>query len=146
MNTFQTTVLGIAVTLLIIILAVIGVLLIKNKKNLIFPPTSLPCPNYWQLNADGTCSIPVATPMPNNAGAVSSQYMDSYIPVNIGSWDRKTYNGKPLPGLDATGYSINFSHNGWGSSSYSATCAKRDWAKKAGIIWDGVSNYNGCKS
>jgi len=139
MDSFQITVLGVAVALLIIILAVFGVMMTAHKKNLIYPPTALPCPNYWQRNSDGTCMIPIAPEAPTGM-ANTPQYM----PVNIGSWDKKTYNGKAMPGLDATGLNVDFSSTAWGTSAGSATCAKRDWAKKYGILWDGVSNYNGC--
>lgn len=140
MNTFQITVLGVAVAILIIILAVFGVMMAKHKKNLIYPPTSLPCPNYWLRNSDGTCMIPIAPEAPRGMTG-----QPQYVPVNLGKWDKKTYNEKPLPGLDATGLNVDFNSTAWGTNAGSATCAKRDWANKNKILWDGVSNYNGCK-
>ena len=141
MNSFQITVLGVAVALLVIILTVVGVVLASNKKNMTFPPSSLPCPNYWQMNSDGKCVIPVAPKMPDNP---DPGYKDYYTPANTGTGDFTTYNSKPLPGYDAASGTVNFANSGWGTSASSATCAKRDWAKKAGILWDGVTNYNGC--
>lgn len=141
MDSFQITVLGVAVSLLIIILAVLGVVLTSNKKNTIYPPSALPCPNYWQMNVDGKCVIPIASPAPQNP---APEYIDTYTSANIGTWDKSTYNGKPLPGLNVASGTVNFADHGWGASASSATCAKRDWAKKAGIFWDGVTNYNGC--
>ena len=130
MNSFQIIVLGIAVSLLIIILAVIGVIMVNNSNNLIFPPNSLPCPNYWQLNSDGTCNIPISSTSASTA-------------VNIGSFD--TAKTTTTPGFDKTKNTINFSDNGWGANSSSATCAKKAWANSAGILWDGITNYNGCE-
>lgn len=142
MDGFQMTVLGIAVGLLIIILAVVGVVLASNSRNMLFPPSSLPCPNYWQMNSDGKCVIPVAPPAASSTSGVTSQYIDSHTAVNIGS---STISQSTTPGLDTTTNTINFAHNGWGTSTSSATCAKRKWAKEQGIFWDGISNYNGCK-
>jgi len=134
MDGFQITVLGIAVGLLIIILAVVGVVLTSNAKNMTFPPTALPCPNYWQMNSEGKCVIPVAPPV--STGNIQA--------VNIGSTTPMSQS--TTPGLDTATNTINFAHNGWGTSTSSATCAKRKWAKEQGIFWDGVSNYNGCKN
>ena len=118
MNAFQTTVLGVAVVILILILTVFGVLLARNKKNLIYPPNTLPCPNYWQRNNDGTCMIPIAQPvLPNDDPQPHNKA------INIGSWDRSTYNGKLIPGLDASRLNVDFNNSAWGANKDSATGA-----------------------
>lgn len=135
MNTFQTTVLSIALVVLMIIFIVIGIVMANNRLNIMYPPSSLPCPNYWQLNSDGTCNIPVAiTP---------AEGVPPTPPVNFGTWDGKTLDGKTtVPGLKSG--TVNFNNANWGSGNQTATCAKQKWAKQYGILWDGVSNYNGC--
>ena len=43
---------------------------------------------------------------------------------------------------------INFKDRGakWaeGLGSMSETCAKKSWANNNDVLWDGISNYNGC--
>lgn len=136
MDGFQTTILGVAAVILILILTVVGLIMSNNIANSVFPPSSLKCPNYWQLNSDGTCQIPI-----NTTGASAT------VGVNKGTWDGSTVNGsKTMPGLNSTLGTINFADAGWGSlGSASATCAQQSWANKYGILWDGISNYNGCK-
>ena len=129
MDGFQTTILGVAVVILILILAVVGLMMANNKANLLYPPSSLPCPNYWQLNSDGACVIPTK-PV---AGSGKTT-------VNIGTWSSST----PTAGYNQTTNSIDFKNNSWGAPGNSATCAKRKWARDLGILWDGVSNFNGC--
>ena len=135
MDGFQITILIIAAVILILILAVVGVVMSKNVRSSVYPPSSLSCPDYWQLNSDGTCQIPVDT---TGAGAT--------IGVNKGTWDGSTVDGtKSLPGLNSGAGTVNFNDSNWGSvGSSSATCAQQKWANKYGILWDGISNYNGC--
>jgi hypothetical protein len=127
MDGFQIAVLGVAIALLIIILAAIGIIMTTNKNNMVFPPSTLPCPNYWQVDADGKCIIPTS---PDK--------------INIGSFDKSRYTLTTLPGLDSANNKIDFNNNAWGSKKGGATCAKRDWAKASEILWDGITNYNGC--
>jgi hypothetical protein len=47
MSTFQTSVMSIAIVLLIIWLIFIGVSLYRNKYNKEFPPILANCPDYW---------------------------------------------------------------------------------------------------
>lgn len=47
MASFQTTVVTIAVVLLIIIMIFIGISLYRNKKNFQYPPVAANCPDYW---------------------------------------------------------------------------------------------------
>ena len=128
MDGFKTTVLGVAVVVLILVLTVVGLMMAGNQANMLFPPTSLPCPNYWQLTSDGKCKLPYLGPGNGNE-------------ANLGSLKADSSN---TPGYDSTNKTVDFNSNAWGASGITATCAKQAWAKKAGILWDGVSNYNGC--
>ena len=38
---------------------------------------------------------------------------------------------------------IDFSSNDWGVGA-SAICKKKIWASQYGLVWDGITNYNGC--
>ena len=46
-------------------------------------------------------------------------------------------------GLDEATSTIDFAHDDWKASGQ-AICAKHNWAKTHGVVWDGVSNYNDC--
>lgn len=139
MDAFYIIVLTVAVILLIGVLAFIGVRMTKGLSNItIYPPTSLPCPDYWAQSTDSkgntVCIIPpyVATdsssPMPSNTGKI------------YGSDGVNTL--KSTPGQ--AGNSINFTDSMWSTSGKSDVCAKKSWANDNLIQWDGVSNFSNC--
>ena len=127
METFYLIVLSVAIILLIIILAYIGVYGMNEKSKSAFPPVKYDCPDYWQKNQDGECVIPTSGP-------------------NMGAFNRK---GDLIPqqldiiGINGTEDAIDFEHAGW-SASGSSRCAQKKWANDNGIVWDTVSNYNQC--
>jgi len=129
MDFFYTTVIGIAIVILIIILITVGVMIYQTTNNTVFPPSALDCPNYWTLgtgpNGNRVCYIP------GKNG------------VNMGSFDSKTAAGI---GSDSNGSYIDFHDPKWGSNGAGATCSKHYWANRNGILWDGISNFNGCPS
>ena len=55
MAEFQSTVMFIAVVLLIIVLIFIGISLYRNKQHFQYPPVAANCPDYWldESNGDG---------------------------------------------------------------------------------------------
>jgi hypothetical protein len=127
MDIFYTGVISIAIIILIIIFIIIGVMIYQSANNTVFPPTALECPNYWALgtNTEGKhiCYIPTNG---TNMGSLK----DTTKIHGIGS--------------DTNGSFINFNDPSWGSNAYGATCAKQNWANKNAILWDGISNFNGC--
>jgi hypothetical protein len=139
MDIFYIIVLTVAIILLIGILAFIGVRMTKNSAHIsIYPPTSLPCPDYWSQTTDSTgntfCVIP-----PYIAPSSSSP-----IPSNTGN----IYNSSGLNTLTSTpgqsGNAINFKDPAWASSGKSDVCAQKQWANSHLIQWDGVSNFSSC--
>jgi hypothetical protein len=57
MSSFQSSVMFIAIVLLIICLIFIGIALYRNKFNKQFPPVTANCPDYWSdesVNNDGS--------------------------------------------------------------------------------------------
>jgi len=48
-------------------------------------------------------------------------------------------------GLSSDGKAINFQNSLWTSTGVSTTCAHQRWAKNYNVVWDGVTNFNGCK-
>jgi hypothetical protein len=121
MNAFNTIVLTVAVIFLILILTAVGVMMLyTSNNNMVYPPTSSTCPDYWTYNAAGKCvskGTNDSTVADSNNGPVSG---------NSGNWT-----------LDpADSY---FTKNG-----ISKTCGQKRWAVTNGVVWDGVSNYNKC--
>ena len=102
MDTFQKSVLIIALFVLIALLISVGILLNKHSKNTNWPPTQNTCPDYWTEGENGTCTVGDL-----NKGNDSSIQNTQSVKDN-------------------------------------SRCEKRDWAIDNGIIWSGVSNYNGC--
>ena len=122
MDIFYIIVLSIASIILILLLTYVGI----NMKSSInssttFPPTKSTCPDYWVADNSG-CKIPADTA--RNA------------PTSI--------NSTGLPGYDSVRGSINFSDAGWSVGGMASVCAQKKWANQSGIVWDGVTNYNGC--
>jgi len=106
MDTFQKSVLIIALFVLIALLISVGILLNKHSKNTNWPPTQNTCPDYWTegTNTEGTNGI-----------------------CTVGDLNKG-----------------NNSKQNTAEVKDSTRCEKRDWAIDNGIMWSGVSNYNGC--
>jgi hypothetical protein len=146
MDVFYIIVLTVAVCLLIAILAYIGVKMSNKSSNVsVYPPTALPCPDYWSQTTDTSgntiCVIPPyvaagsAGPIPSNTGKI---YNDS------GS---NTLNSaKPaVPGYTTkNGNVINFSDPAWAASGKNSICSQKQWANTNLVQWDGISNYGNC--
>jgi hypothetical protein len=141
METFYIIVLSIATTLLILILTYFGIILRNKSKTTAAYPPKPPntCPDYWAIAADGkSCSLPD----PKNPGSknVGSTYGPDNTTVNL--------NKTNTPGYGLTGYlstpSVNFADQGWTAGGKASACTQKSWANSYGVMWDGVSNYNGC--
>jgi len=134
MDTFYIIVLTIAAILLILILTYVG-LTMRNASasNNSFPPTINSCPDYWASGTDpSSCAIP------------------TYGSKNVGSiYDINNNHALILTSSNTSGFStankdIVFSDPGWVAGGSSSICSQKKWANQYGILWDGVSNYNGC--
>ena len=78
---------------------------------------------------------------PNGTGDASGGIQNIGSVYNsIGSSNLTTNN---THGYDATSTTIDFSSNDWGVGA-SAICKKKIWASQYGLVWDGITNYNGC--
>lgn len=133
MDSFQMIVLAIATLVLIIILSIIGIALNKLKKTTTYPPIANGCPDYWDASGVGICRIPSS--IGKNVGTMYGAGTTTLV---------STFASPPTYGYTAgAAATINFNDQGW-LSNKSATCNKQIWAKKYGIIWDGISNYNSC--
>ena len=118
-NSFYTTVVAIAVIILIMVLAFLGWTMSKQKDTDKFPKLQTTCPDYWGLTEDGKCTQPAQ-------GQVNS--------------------GDNKASTDAPGFvddKFDFANSGW-SAGGNAVCQKKKWANSHGINWDTVTNANYC--
>jgi hypothetical protein len=136
METFYIIVLSIAITILIIVLAFYGIYMNSAiKTTAAYPPLPPPtCPDYWTVTGDGSCQIPRPTASSKNLGMI-------YGGTLTGASKLTTVN---TPGVNNTNKTINFSNADWSKGGSSAICNQKAWANTLNVIWDGVSNYNGC--
>jgi len=137
MDIFYIVVISIAAVLLILILTYIGILMKQTKgANTAYPPVQATCPDYWDYITDtSSCVIPSSTE--KNVGSIYGN-VNANRPLILNSTN--TF-GLKTSGTNAV---IKFTDSGWISKGKSAVCGQRDWANTYGIVWDGVSNYNGC--
>ena len=137
--------------------------------NTMYPPVSTDCPDYWTVNADGTCNIPTNG---KNLGTLNGQEIYKYT---LGGKERYSYLSEYDPGSSTgtikgtlytneqnkvlgyykseipSGYNestpqmnwVDFNDPGW-SVNGTSECAISKWAKINNIAWDGLTNYNQC--
>ena len=123
MLSFYTIVIIIAIIILVIALTVIGVTLTKNQNNIEFPDYQNACPDFWTLDSSGNRCKPNGMNMPIS-NKIASAATHSGVVANTSKTN-----------IDY----IDISDENWVS-----VCDKASWAKKAGILWDGVTNNNTC--
>jgi hypothetical protein len=130
MDLFYIIVLSILIIFLIIVLSYYGIVLQKKvKESKEYPPQPpSACPDYWSLNVNGKCMIPKTDS--KNTGSI------------YGTNNQVTLNTNTTYGyVDGN---IDFNDNRWSIGGANAMCNKRKWANMNGIVWDGVTNFNGC--
>ena len=118
MDSFYTTVVIIAVILLILCLIGVGIMLQKQGEDIPFPAQNNPCPDGWGVNDKGNCILPTDGLNTTPASTLVTATTDNDIWEKVGS-----------------DYKIKDS---------ASICDKKEWANKNVIIWDGISNYNQC--
>ena len=133
MDRFYSIVLIVAIIVLIIILAYIGMQISSNVgQDTPYPPQHGHCPDYWESierNNKNVCQIPPVNdedPHPN----LGSIYENG----------KSTLTTNSTPGYDDLSNTIDFDDKKW----YTGPCMKKKWVNQFSIIWDGVSNYNDC--
>ena len=145
MESFYWTVLVIAVLALIAALSYVGILMAYyTGSSTTYPPVASSCPDLWRLSDTNTNACVIPSNTSSNVGTIYIRE-NSVDRLNLsapGTGDAVVGSDK-TPGLDSTNALIDFTDARWGSSS-NATCAKKRWADQYGLVWDGVTNYNGC--
>jgi hypothetical protein len=123
MDIFYIIVPSIAISLLILILAFIGIKLARNNGGKLgptavtFPPQYSTCPDKWTISAGGNCTIPASNTINGNSDIIRSKK-------------------SAPPGAKNNGTEISFGTAGM--------CDLYTWSNQNSVVWDGVSNYNGC--
>jgi hypothetical protein len=126
MESFYIIVLIIAIVCLIIMLTVFGILMKRDKTSVVFPPSYSVCPDYWSVDGSN-CIIPTNNINTGNPSPVTNwQTTNGYVVSSKGTPE------------------INFNDPAWSNNGLSATCNQKKWANINGILWSGISNYNGC--
>jgi hypothetical protein len=157
----------VALIILILCLTMIGITISFGNSLKLFPSTQKPCPDYWMEGTDndaGYCLYPGKAQ--SNAGNSEFAGTDPKVPSasdalelnSIGtriyatSDDTTTvdYASANRNTLDRYFIQLNDNNKNWNTiygnayAGMTPICAKRKWANDNGIVWDGVTNYNGC--
>lgn len=146
MESFYVIVLVVALVFLLMILTVMGVMMQSQNKSTVYPPTTNNCPDYWTEDASGTCTRPSGSNASNarNQGDyyVAAKPATGNVAATAASLIPLSKDTSPYASSDST---FDPANKSWTLTGKTAICAKRDWAVKHNIVWDGVSNYNNCK-
>lgn len=148
----------VALVILILMLTMVGITISYGNRLKVYPPSQNGCPDYWQVGDTNALNN-------NNmeSGAAATEYcrVPALSGTNIGVDFLNTTTGAPDDWSEirgniggntaATGnnsYYIRFNGNDtkWNTwyPGLTTRCAKRKWALDNSIVWDGVSNFNGC--
>ena len=161
----------VALIILIVILTMVGITISMGNSTKRYPLNAASCPDYWTVSGD-YCIYPSTDG--TNRGSSEFQVSGNPYPTqaeistvlgNLGSiaytaYDRNTNTGSGTitSGMDITDVASKIGINGalairmnnndasWNAVYKGITprCAKRKWAMESGIVWDGITNYNGC--
>jgi hypothetical protein len=162
MEDFYFYTVAIALVILIIMLAMIGITLSYGNETKVYPPIENDCPDYW-VQATNTDNINGQTRTGDSTVPTDYCKYPAITGTNKGSVDGNLY----IAGSMSNNWAdISNSIGGIGGNLVSGTCyiqmkgndpkwgnlypgmtvrcAKQKWALDRGIVWDGVTNYNGC--
>lgn len=149
MELFYIVVVSIAIVFLIIILTLVGIAMKYQDKATIFPPNANDCPDFWTIASDGkSCAIPSSGK--RNIGSIYDENNVIQIKHDTSNAAGNVKYSFPefTPATNGTKTAapsrINFKDDTWNTQGLTNICAKKKWATKWGITWDGVSNYNSC--
>ena len=122
-DSFYTTVLTIAVVVLILVLAFLGWTMSKQKDTDNFPKLQTTCPDFWSIDNNVTGNTYCIQPEQGKVNSGSADAVNNAPGFKDGKFD--------------------FANSGW-SAGGNAVCAKKKWANSHGINWDTVTNANYC--
>ncbi len=169
---FYTIVIILAIIVLILLLTYIGIAMSSLKQSQVFPERANACPDYWEQTSDGKCVFPAKDTKNNGYFTVGTDLYNgnTYVSgVSVGeglnkySYTDTVYlNGQSMASVmnpsvatyvsgtqikEVIDINDESKWNGAGSGELSGlplACAKKKWALKNGIAWDGITNSNLC--
>lgn len=104
---FQTTTVTVSIVIFLIIVAMIGIMLLKNKNQIKYPPEVGTCPDYWELLTTGECSNKQSLGKVQCHGTKdfnTDEYKGSKGPLNKCNWAKNacslTWDGITNIGMD----------------------------------------------
>ena len=153
-----------ALVILIIVLVALGVMMSELQSNTLFPPTQNACPDYWDLSSNGKCVFPHSSNSDRNQGAgvikTSNAKNSSVHAIDITSpgfakWGKELYVTDGTTTYTGSGPQESYIYMSLSDASgvdgmsklypgLSTRCAQKRWAMNNNIVWDGVTNFNGC--
>jgi hypothetical protein len=159
-----------ALVLLILVLTGLGIMMSQLKSLDVFPPMQNSCPDFWDVSSNpNVCVFPTSNSGAKNLGEIAKQsatvngislnyidgtdsYVKSWAPLlgltaqNGTAWTSTTGAPSATASTNFMYLTLNGNDASWNTLYPSLTprCAKRKWAINNGIVWDGVTNYNGC--
>ena len=154
-----------ALIVLIIVLIALGVMMSELKSKTLFPPSQNACPDYWDLSSNGQCIYPSAGNTDKNIGTGiitrdgATAAPKNYIGINtpgFARWGTELYVSDGTTRYTAANaVQQNYKYVSLSDPSgiagmaklypgLTTRCAQKKWANNNNIIWDGVTNFNGC--
>ena len=137
-KSFYNIIFTITVVIAILVLAGMAILMILGRETDVWPPDVSECPDYWTVNADGSCS---PRPSVGNVGSGSA---------NSGGYDCTKFDpqvcGSSQLGTHPCTYKDliqSSTRPGTGHlAEGSPRCLRKNWASACGVYWDGISDIS----
>lgn len=111
MADFKKTLMTVAITLLIVVLIILGIMMSRAASEASWPPQVGECPDYWQESGI-------------NGPDGETELIQCNNVQNLGN-----------PNCKRT---MNFNGNMWKGDD--GDCRKKTWAKGCDLTWDGITN------
>jgi hypothetical protein len=110
---FYTSLFTATIIFLFAVLCFVGYFMSLSRKNQTYPPSVANCPDYYSLDSNGSCNIGADIKVTDSA-------------CNSENFNQDKYKAE---GTEKNGTGFN-----------SGLCAKKIWAKKCDVKWDGITN------
>jgi hypothetical protein len=125
MSLFHWIVIIVAIIVFALMMAWIGIIISKASGGGAYPPVQNACPDGWIEDENAKCIIPASM----NLGNLSPQDYTTIPGYMLGT------TGRPM---------VDFNASVWQTNGKTPQCAKALWAKAHSVIWDTITNFNGC--
>ena len=160
MEDFYFYALIVALIILVVLLTMVGITISYGNSLKRFPLNASSCPDYWTASGD-YCVFPSSSGVnrgnPEFLGTVDGSHPSAESLLILGNLGSVGYSSAGTALATLTTNSIgttgslytrmNGNDASWNAlyTGITPRCAKRKWALESGIVWDGITNYNGCK-